>query len=313
MFITVEKAACHLQRGKIIAVATETVYGLAARLDRPDAIKEIFLRKKRARDNPLIIHVDHFEQIIPFLQPLFSQLDALKRLNEAFWPGPLTVVLPVKPALIPEAVRAGLPTAAFRIPAHPLTRLLLKQTGPLVAPSANLSGRPSPTRAEHVEIDFGADFPILNGGQCLTGLESTIVGWRSDRPLLMRLGAIACHELEKAMGQPLEKIEDQKMHPCPGRRSAHYAPKAHLTSDPTQMSGVEAIIGFEDRDYGSKGSVCFFSLGNSKDDQRAAHQLFAALRSLDEKNIKRAFVDLKLPKWGLWPSIEDRLTRAIEG
>lgn len=309
MLIALDEAVSRLQGGEIVAIATETVYGLAARIDRPKAIDAIFFRKRRPQSNPLIIHLQHFEQISRYLSPAFENEKELLSLSRAFWPGPLTLVLPVGDSSIPDSIRAGLPTAAFRIPAHPLTRDLLQKTGPLVAPSANLSGRPSPTTSEHVEVDFGIDFPILDGGPCSSGLESTILGWHLKELHLMRKGAIEPKELERVLGRPLFEIGEKAVQ-CPGCSSMHYAPRARLIIDPNQLWRIGAIVGFEDRAYKTAGSTRLFSLGSIKDDKRAARQLFATLRSLDAMGIKEAFVDLNLPKWGLWPAICDRLTRA---
>ncbi len=309
MLIALDQAVSRLQGGEIVAIATETVYGLAARIDRPRAIDEIFFRKRRPQSNPLIIHLQYFEQISRYLSPAFENERELLSLSQAFWPGPLTLVLPVGDSSIPDSVRAGLPTAAFRIPAHPLARDLLQQTGPLVAPSANLSGRPSPTNPEHVEIDFGIDFPILDGGPCSSGLESTILGWYLGKPHLMRKGAIGHKELERVLGKPLFEIGGKAVQ-CPGCSSMHYAPRARLITDPNQLWHIGVVVGFEDRAYKTKGNARLFSLGSIQDDLRAARQLFAILRSLDAMGIEEAFVDLDLPKWGLWPAICDRLTRA---
>lgn len=312
MVIELPHAVGLLNQGSVVAIPTETVYGLAARIDCPEAIDKIYRLKKRPQNNPLIIHFSSIDQISRFLDSGYLQLPAFKRLSLSFWPGPLTLILPVFQQSISTIIRAGLSTAAFRFPAHSLTQDLLNQTGPLVAPSANLSGRPSSTEKEHVEADFGSDFPILGGQRCEGGIESSIVGMHHDHIVLMRKGALSQKVIEKALGYPLAgKVNDHQVL-CPGRQHLHYAPLAKLTADCSRLSEIDAVIGFDDRSYSISKSCHFFSLGTIADDLSAAFALYSTLRSVDEKGCSEAFVDLNLPDWGLWPSISDRLSRAID-
>lgn len=161
MRISLQAAASALKSGQVVAVPTETVYGLAAALNSKIAVEDIFKLKSRPSDNPLIIHVNELDQIESLARALPEDFYLLA---SAFWPGPMTLVLPVNIDAVPSIARAGLPTAAFRIPRHPLALQLLALTGPLVMPSANISGSPSATSVEHVEADFGDNFPILEGG-----------------------------------------------------------------------------------------------------------------------------------------------------
>ncbi|HEY4832803.1 MAG TPA: L-threonylcarbamoyladenylate synthase, partial [Waddliaceae bacterium] len=167
-----------LKQGEVVALPTETVYGLAASLVCREAINQIFVLKGRPKDNPLIVHGASFSQLEHYCEEIPL---GLKVLVETFWPGPLTLVLKAKSKLIPASVSAGLETTALRVPKHPLTLKVLEEVGPLVMPSANLSGNPSATRAEHVEMDFGEEFPVLDGGACCLGVESTVLIYRNGR------------------------------------------------------------------------------------------------------------------------------------
>jgi len=172
MYVNLIQAIEFLNTGKVVALPTETVYGLAASLKFPDAIKQIFTLKGRPQDNPLIVHTASMDQLTKYTDHLPEKFESLA---ELFWPGSLTLVAPANPLKVPRLVRAGLPTVAFRIPQHSLTLQVLQKTGPLVMPSANLSGRPSATLPGHVENDFGQSFPVVDGGPCSQGLESTIL------------------------------------------------------------------------------------------------------------------------------------------
>lgn len=311
MRLTLHQTHLALDRGSVVAIPTETVYGLAARIDRPGAIDEIYTLKKRPRANPLIVHVATFEQILSFLDPDFQQMQALELLCARFWPGPLTVILPVKPQKLSRGIRAELPTAGFRIPAHPIAQKLLGSTGPLVAPSANLSGSPSATRAEHVENDFGRQFPVLDGGPCNGGIESTILKWQKGRWAILRPGSILPKAVQMALadgGIGQEVITATSIDPSPGSQFRHYAPRAALCFDLSKITGSVAILGFDDRQY--KRCDRLFSLGSTNQPTVASRRLYAALRELDICGVNRAFVDLDLPDEGLWVCIKERLLRA---
>lgn len=303
MHLSLEQTALLLTQGNVVAVPTETVYGLAACVDQPTAIQQIFLLKNRPADNPLIIHVAHKEQIAAFVEGVPPDFE---RLAAAFWPGPLTLVIPVVEENVPTLVRAGLSTAAFRVPMHPVTRQLLEITGPLVMPSANLSGRPSATSAEHVEVDFGKDFPVLNGGPCEKGVESTILIFQEGSWKLGRLGAIAAEDFFAVLGYVPLEAKKGKAPLCPGQRYRHYAPRGQLYFGP--MEKVGTVLGYSDRAYANDLHVIV--LGAVKDPQSVAEGLYAALRRLDEEGIAAAWVDVDVPKEGLWLTILDRLYKA---
>lgn len=307
MRITLEQACELLNHGDVVAVPTETVYGLAASLTKAEAIAQVFSLKGRPSNNPLIIHIADAEQLLPFVKQV---PDHFYELAEAFWPGPMTLVVAIIEEAIPEAVRAGLQTAAFRMPAHPLARELIRRTGPLVMPSANLSGKPSATSPEHVEADFGGDFPVLDGGQCHRGVESTILFFDGGRWKVIRLGALEPEAFVSILGYFPEVdrtvASGDKQPLCPGQLHRHYAPKAKLHFDFPIAGAV--VVGFEDRTYPVGCRV--LSLGSSADPVVAAQRLYAILRQLDEENIVEAWVDVNIPDEGLWVTLKERLYRA---
>ncbi len=308
MRVNLAEARVLLERGEVVAVPTETVYGLAASLGQPEAIKKLFALKGRPLANPLIVHVSHWLEIAAYLDSFPLSLGLLA---DVFWPGPLTCVLPIRPSLIPEIARAGLTTAGFRIPSHPLTRKLLEQSGPLVMPSANLSGRPSATEASHVEEDFGSDFPVLDGGKCEKGVESTILVYRGEKWVVARLGAIAAEVFLPVLGYrpPLFKREEGQRPISPGQLFRHYAPRAALFLGPIP-SGITHVIGFAERSYPfAKHS---FILGSLFSPEEVAEKLYSTLRQLDIEKIEAAWVDTDFPRTGLWVTIAERLERAAQ-
>ena len=310
MIITLLQAAKLLNSGQVVAIPTETVYGLAASLDHPEAIARIFTLKGRKQNNPLIIHVSSVEEIIHLTKFLPKSFELL--LN-ALWPGPLTLVMPIIEEKIPSIVRANLSTAGFRIPNHPLTRELLKLTGPLVMPSANLSGKPSATSPKHVSLDFGKDLPVLDGGICSIGLESTILYWTNEKWSLIRSGAYSQEDFLSVLGylpQMETEINKETKQPlCPGQLYRHYAPKAKLIlNKKIPNEGVEAIVGFTNRIY--RKNCRLFYLGTSYQADEVAKNLYSILRSLDDQGIVEAFVDMDFPDTGLWVTIRERLHKA---
>jgi L-threonylcarbamoyladenylate synthase len=306
MKVTLEQAISLLNGGLVVAIPTETVYGLAASINFPKAIEEIFRLKGRPSNNPLIVHLASANNISLYVKELpkdFSKLAA------AFWPGPLTLVLPVIEDTIPEIARAGLPTAAFRVPGHEITHDVLKGTGPLVMPSANISGKPSATSAEHVEHDFGSGFSVLDGGECKKGVESTILCFEQTEWVVVRLGAMPPETFLPVLGYTpkVKEVDGQDAPICPGQLYRHYSPKAKLIlSD--NISNAKNIVGFSDRTYPKNSRL--FSLGRSDDPDTAAQLLYDVLRSLDREHIEEAVVDMNFPKSGLWMTLRERLQKA---
>lgn len=306
MRISLEKAADLLKSGHVVAVPTETVYGLGASLYHPEAIKEIFKIKGRPPNNPLIIHVTGLSDILPLTKALPPKT---AELTHAFWPGPLTLVLPAIEELVPFDVRAGLPTVAFRVPNHPLALELLRITGPLVMPSANKSGKPSSTLPEHIEEDFGESFPILDGGVSKKGLESTILIYHEQKWRIIRLGALPPESFASILGvvPQVEGVLEGNTPLCPGQFYRHYAPLAKLVlakEIPKDGSGV--VLGFSDRSY----SLPLIPLGPTDSPEIVAQNLYANLRLLDQKGISYAWVDVDFPRDGLWLTILERLKKA---
>ncbi len=225
----VARAAELLRGGQLVAFPTETVYGLGADALNPVAIAAAFEAKGRPADNPLIVHVHDLEALERCAAPDAIARDRLARIAAAFMPGPITVVLPAAPA-IPAIARAGLPTVALRIPDHPLALELLAATGPLVAPSANRSGRPSPTTAAHVLEDLSDRIAaVLDGGPCRVGLESTVLDLSAERPAILRPGEIDAAAIERVLGEELVAPGTGADRPkAPGMKYRHYAPAAHV-------------------------------------------------------------------------------------
>lgn len=308
MEVNLTEATQLLSSGHVVAVPTETVYGLAAALDCPKAIDQIFRLKNRPPNNPLIIHIAELDQLVEFTPTMPAGISDLAR---AFWPGPLTLVLPVDVDLVPTQVRAGLVTAAFRVPNHPLALELLRNTGPLVMPSANLSGKPSSTSRLHVETDFGGSFPVLDGGVCRSGIESTILHREKDLWSIIRLGALSAESFLPILGYVPQVVghDAEKAPICPGQLFRHYAPRAKLIlCESNEQCKGPVIIGFSDRTYFPGASV--LSLGLSTSPESAAGNLYAVLRKLDQEGIDEAWVDMSFPREGLWMTILERLQKA---
>jgi L-threonylcarbamoyladenylate synthase len=293
-----------LRAGRLVAFPTETVYGLGADATNGPALAAIFERKGRPRLNPLIVHVAD----LAAAQDLVAFNSAALQLATAFWPGPLTLVLPRAPhCLIHDLASAGLPTLAVRIPAHPLAQALLAAAGvPIAAPSANRSGEPSPTRAAHVADSLGTDeLLILDGGPSDAGLESTVVGFEDGHPVLLRIGALPRDAIERLIG-PLAAASDDAARPSsPGRLLRHYAPKASLRLNVEAPDPDEIFLAFGPPPPGSKA----LQLSATRDLREAAANLFALLREADANDATHIAV-APIPDEGLGEAINDRLRRA---
>lgn len=305
-------AATLLLQGKLVAIPTETVYGLAANALDEKAILAIFEAKQRPFFDPLIIHVHSIEKVKEYAD--FTQKRLLK-LAQTFWPGPLTLLLPKKNN-IPHLVTSGLPQVAVRIPDHALTLELLKKVNiPLAAPSANPFGYVSPTEPMHVQKQLGDKIAyILNGGKCKVGLESTIVGVEDDRICVYRLGGLPIEELEKTIGAVELRINNSSDPKAPGQLKNHYAPKKPLV-----IGSITALI----KKHADKkvAVICFgkqhlnaeknltFNLSPERNIKEAALNLFSMLRLADESDAEIVVCEM-LPEEGLGMAINDRLKRA---
>ena len=314
--------------GRLVAFPTETVYGLGANALDAGAVEGIFAAKRRPADDPLIVHLASADGLSRVA--IGSQL--ADRLAARFWPGPLTLVLP-RQADVPLAVTAGLDTVGVRVPAHPVASQLLRAADvPVAAPSANLFGRPSPTRAEHVleDLDGRVDL-ILDGGPTDVGVESTIVDLSGARPRLLRPGGVAAEAIEAALGAPLEAPPTRATpgpQLSPGLLSTHYAPRTPLVlilgergaarerlrrelQDATHAGRrVGVLLLDEDADLVPKGVACE-SVGGWHTPEASAARLFEALRALDRAGLERIYArTLSDPSGGLGRALADRLRRA---
>jgi L-threonylcarbamoyladenylate synthase len=300
-------AAAALRAGELVAFPTETVYGLGADAASPRAVAKIYAAKGRPSFNPLIAHVwDVGDALREALLP-----QPAVRLAEKFWPGPLTLVAPAKPdTRVCDLARAGLASVALRAPAHPVARALLRSFArPIVAPSANLSGRVSPVTAEHVLEDLNGRVRIvLDGGRAQAGLESTIVSFLGDAPALLRPGAVAREAIEAALGQRLADANGAVT--APGMTLVHYAPRARLRLEARALEPQEAGLDFAGALTAAGGAgALVLDLSPAGDLAEAAANLFAFLRELDRRGIERAAV-APIPQRGLGEAINDRLRRA---
>jgi L-threonylcarbamoyladenylate synthase len=296
-------AAAILRAGGLVGFPTETVYGLGgdARDDR--AVARIFEAKGRPHFNPLIVHVPDLNSAEKYA--IFT--DQARALATAFWPGPLTMVLPLRPdAGLSLLVTAGLDTVAIRIPAHPTARALLRAfDGPLAAPSANPSGRISPTRADHVLSGLtGRIEAVLNAGACAVGVESTIIGL-DGTPALLRPGGLPQEALESALGQALQAGGSADKPNAPGQLASHYAPNARVRLGVTSPTAQEIWIGFGP---GCDGAA--LTLSATGDLVEAAANLFHSLRLADDLAGAGGIAFAPIPETGLGRAINDRLRRA---
>ncbi len=301
-------AAALLRAGELVAIPTETVYGLAANAFDPVAVLKVFQVKARPSFDPLIVHIGRQEAIHGLVRALPLGAQALM---DAFWPGPLTIVLPKQPE-VPDIVTSGLDTVGVRMPAHPLTRALLDLLEfPLAAPSANPFGYVSPTTAQHVADQLGEHIPyILDGGAAEVGVESTIIGWEHDRWVLYRAGGVALERLEEVVG-----TVDPGMKPvrpvAPGMLESHYAPRKRV-----YVGDVSSLL--KEHEGRRVGVIAFRTtyptyrnevLSPTGDLAEAARHLFAVLRELDASDVEVILAEV-FPDVGLGRAINDRLRRA---
>jgi len=307
--IDLERAKSLLAQGELVAIPTETVYGLAANALDAIAVAKIFSVKNRPQFDPLIVHVPDLEACqlyVEAIPPLAYKLASL------FWPGPLTLVLKKKNN-IPDLVTSGLDTVGLRCPDHVLSRQLLKELAfPLAAPSANPFGYVSPTLAEHVIEQLGDKIQyVLDGGPCTVGIESTILGFEEGRPIIYRLGGLSLEKIESVIGSVSVNINSTSNPKAPGQLESHYAPRKTvivgelvelLKQHPADRSG---ILSFRN-DYNSPNQIILSRTGNVEE---AAKNLFTALRQFDKMEVDIILAEL-LPEAGLGRAINDRLRRA---
>lgn len=308
--VDINKAKLLLDNAELVAIPTETVYGLAANAFNVDAVLKIYEVKNRPKFNPLIVHSNSLDR---FAEWGIVITDQLKKLADAFSPGPLTYVLPSNPS-IPDIITAGQSTVAIRIPNHPLTLALLAQLDyPLAAPSANPSEYVSPTSAEHVQAQLSEKIPyILDGGVCSVGVESTIIDLTKNKIRLLRLGGISKEEIELCIGEEIEDLLISDNIIAPGMMKRHYA-TSHPMVFEDQLSTVNisaktfAIRFNTFADYLPKENQ--FLLSESENINEAAANLFSTMRKLDEMPIDLIIAE-RFPAFGIGRAINDRLERA---
>lgn len=317
-----------LRRGELVAFPTETVYGLGANALDSAAVREIFAAKGRPADNPLIVHIWDREQLaqVCHVPPL------AEKLMDAFWPGPLTLLMPRRES-IPLVVTASLPTVAVRMPSHPVAAALLKACNvPVAAPSANRSGKPSPTTAHHVLEDMNGRIPlILDGGDCEVGVESTVLDISGETPCILRPGGITEAMLETVLprvevaGSVLRPLQPGEKALSPGMRYKHYAPAGAVTLVEGQEAQVVAAchkLYQQAEAAGQRACILCFTehipqlagchveaLGSKKRPEEVAHRLFALLREMDEQGMEAIFSEV-MPPEGVGLAVMNRLGRA---
>lgn len=323
----IKSGAALIKKGGVVAMPTETVYGLSADALKGEAVEKIFKAKGRPMDNPLIVHISDVSDIERFnLVKEFPQ--KARALAEKFWPGPLTMILK-RSDVIPTQVSAGLDTVAIRLPSHTVARVLIRESETvLAAPSANKSGSPSPTTAQHVLDDLdGCIDAVIDGGMCSVGVESTVITLATDTPRLLRPGFITVEQIEEVIGEievddaVLFKLSDDEKAASPGMKYKHYSPKAKVV---LVSGGDDAFCAFVNEKYEadkSVGAICYdedkfellckcIPIGKSDDLESQAHLLFDALRQVDEL-INISTVYARCPqKDGVGMALYNRLIRA---
>ena len=322
-----EQAGKLIAEGELVAFPTETVYGLGGDALDPDASRRIYAAKGRPSDNPLIVHIADFDDMKRVAREVPEQA---KKLADAFWPGPLTMIV-WKSDAVPEATTGGMQTVAVRMPNHPVALELIRRSGCLIAaPSANTSGRPSPTEAQHVAEDLSGKIAmILDGGPVGIGIESTIIDLTEEKPMILRPGYITPEMLSEVLQEEVVidpgiiAADDTRKPKAPGMKYKHYAPKAkavifsgapeHVVSaicrrydEQTAKGERVAILGLDEHRYGDR---TFISLGSEKRPQEAAARLFAALRELDERGDTVALCEA-VDTAGIGLAVMNRMGRA---
>ena len=314
----IEQAVQTLRAGELVALPTETVYGLAADAHSDAAVARIFALKGRPADHPLIVHVASGAQVADYAAevPAFAQ-----RLIDAFWPGPLTLILPRREGVAKTAA-GGQNSIGLRCPSHPVAQALMRAFGRgLAAPSANRFGRVSPSTAAHVQDEFGDALMVLDGGPCEVGIESTIIDCTRGAPVLLRPGCITPAQIEAACGQALADALAQAAPRASGTLESHYAPRAQVRL----LSAAELpqhLRELADQTHPAGGGIGLWSTQEpqpplaglvwreqSRDPAAAAHQLFAVLRELDALGVAEIWVE-QVPCGAAWDGVRDRLQRA---
>lgn len=318
------KAAQLIKNGEVVVIPTETVYGLGANALDSEAVSKIFEAKGRPSDNPLIVHVSDFSEVEKLVEEI---PEGAKLLANEFWPGPLTMILK-KRDIIPDRVSAGLKTVGIRLPENEIARAFIKACGtPIAAPSANISGRPSPTTFEHVFEDMnGRVAGIIRGGDAKVGVESTVIDMTAEIPTVLRPGGISIEQLSEVLGEVLISSEVKKddVPKAPGMKYKHYSPKAPVYIVKGSNAEIKeflskriafgkvAVIGFDEMQGDLPEFVTFLSLGSKTSPETAAQRLFDCLRESDKIGAKEIYAP-EIPDDGLWRAVKNRLYKAAAG
>lgn len=320
---SVQLAARLLRQGELVALPTETVYGIAADARNGEAVHKIFEAKGRPQDNPLIVHIFGMEM----LEGIVAEVPArARKLAAAFWPGPLTMVMP-RGAEVSDVTCAGLDTVGVRMPSHPVVQAVIRASGvAFAAPSANLSGKPSPTNAQDTLADMDGRLPlILDGGESAVGVESTVISVVGEHPMLLRPGYITKEQMEAVLGEEvlvspaiLEKLKDGEVARSPGMKYKHYAPKAQVTILRGDFAAYRAFLEQHKEEgvwalcfdgEGAQLPVPYIEYGKNHDGVTQAHHLFTALRDLDRHGARVVYA--RCPEQdGVSMAVYNRLIRA---
>ncbi|MCL2837851.1 MAG: L-threonylcarbamoyladenylate synthase [Oscillospiraceae bacterium] len=313
----IKNAAKILRNSGTVAFPTETVYGLGANALDEAAVAKIFAAKGRPSDNPLIVHIAERDDVYKVAREVS---EAAKLLMDQFWGGPLTLILK-RQACVPDIVTAGLDTVAVRMPANEIALELIRAAGvPIAAPSANVSGKPSPTAFEHVKHDlFGKVDVIIDGGSCDVGLESTVIDMTREVPIILRPGGVSREEIEAVIGQVdvVTKIESNDKPASPGMKYKHYAPNAKIiicdilenAENIRNQGGKVGVLIFDEYLDEFVGVKYVLSLGSVNDAESAARNLFGKLRKFDTLEVDLIYAP-KIPENGMWAAVRNRLYKA---
>lgn len=312
-----------LRNGGLAAIPTETVYGLAANALDEKAVEKIYEAKGRPSDNPLIVHIAHFGE----WKPLVKEIpESAEKLAKAYWPGPLTIILPKSP-LVPKKTSGGLDTVAVRMPSHPIARAIIEKAGvPLAAPSANTSGKPSPTAASHVLHDLDGKIEyIVDGGECEVGVESTVITLAGSKPRLLRPGGITPEMLENVLGEVeidpavFHELQKGTVAASPGMKYKHYSPSAEVIIIKGDFEKYKSYV--EERANANTAALCFdgdaeklaglnvLTYGEENDSSSQASRIFESLREADEKGYQTVYARYPLSD-GMGIAVFNRLVRA---
>ena len=320
---SIELACSLIKNGEVVGVPTETVYGLAGDANNPDAIKKIFEAKGRPADNPLIVHISNLSQLNGLVREFSNDAKALAN---AFWPGPLTIIMP-KGKNVCDATCAGLDSVGIRMPANEIARQIIEESNtPFAAPSANISGKPSPTNANDVFEDMNGKIQlIIDGGECLAGVESTVVSVLNETPIILRPGVVTKSQMEAVLNKPVliakevtAGVTNDEAVLSPGMKYKHYSPNAEIVILKGNLDQFAEFVNNQTQE--NIFAMCFdgeeqfltvpaISYGNADDPKTQAHNLFAVLRELDKKNAKIVYA--RCPEMdGVSLAVYNRLIRS---